>query len=347
MSTLAIEQQSVIANVAEFCASQGINPDDLEIGARDFGGNNQGFVLHSGDQKFFLKRYFQGGVGSRDRLASEWAFLDYALHCQVRTVPRPVWRDPNGLFGVYEYVAGRKLTPGEINGNHVAQFARFFGALNGEHRETGVAQLIRASDGCSSIDENVEGVKRRLEQLAGIDPQKTVNRAALELVAKLESQLRQSVERLPAPSKSVRYQLERGEHCVSPSDFGFHNALLRADGQLCFIDFEYAGWDDPAKMIADLFCQPEIPIPFEHFDRFATTCLHSGFANREVIIERAQALLPIVEIKWCCIMLNEFLSDSVERRRFADPERDEVIHREMQLEKIKRYLTQSKSVAIQ
>src|SRR5258708_29751946 len=41
--------------------------------------------------------------------------------------------------------------------------------------------------------------------------------------------------------------------------FGFHNALLRPSQELCFLDFEYAGHDDPAKMVGDFFSQPAIP----------------------------------------------------------------------------------------
>ena len=37
----------------------------------------------------------------------------------------------------------------------------------------------------------------------------------------------------------------------SPSDFGFHNALLKDNGKLCFLDFEYFGRDDPVKLMAD------------------------------------------------------------------------------------------------
>ena len=34
---------------------------------------------------------------------------------------------------------------------------------------------------------------------------------------------------------------------LSPSDFGFHNALRTPAGTMVFLDFEYFGWDDPAK----------------------------------------------------------------------------------------------------
>ena len=42
----------------------------------------------------------------------------------------------------------------------------------------------------------------------------------------------------------------------SPSDFGFHNTILEDDGDLKFLDFEYFGRDDPAKLMADFIWHP-------------------------------------------------------------------------------------------
>src|SRR4029077_9202981 len=50
---------------------------------------------------------------------------------------------------------------------------------------------------------------------------------------------------------------------LSPSDFGFHNALVDG-GRVGFVDFEYAGRDDPAKLIGDFFNQVERPVPLRH-----------------------------------------------------------------------------------
>ena len=54
------------------------------------------------------------------------------------------------------------------------------------------------------------------------------------------------------------------EKIISPSDIGFHNILYK-DNKLFFIDFEYAGWDDCFKMIADLVLQPEGCLDSEFF----------------------------------------------------------------------------------
>jgi hypothetical protein len=106
------------------------------------------------------------------------------------------------------------------------------------------------------------------------------------------------------------------EHRVlSPSDFGFHNALKDEAGKLWFFDFEYAGWDDPAKLLCDFFCQPQVPVSIEHADRFLETLQMA--VGDEDLPARYKMLLPLHAAKWACILLNEFLKPDAERRRFA------------------------------
>ena len=53
-------------------------------------------------------------------------------------------------------------------------------------------------------------------------------------------------------------KIAQNETIISPSDFGFHNMLI---GKKCsFLDFEYAGIDDAAKLICDFICQPDLQL---------------------------------------------------------------------------------------
>jgi hypothetical protein len=105
--------------------------------------------------------------------------------------------------------------------------------------------------------------------------------------------------------------------CVSPSDFGFHNALLADEGRLGFFDFEYAGWDDPAKLLCDFFCQPAVPAPIDCWPQFLD--LTASLVGDTQIERQRQALLfPLYQVKWCCILLNEFQSTGRKRREFAE-----------------------------
>ena len=46
---------------------------------------------------------------------------------------------------------------------------------------------------------------------------------------------------------------------LSPSDVGIHNTM-EYEGKLTFLDFEYAGYDDLAKLTNDWVLQPEFPL---------------------------------------------------------------------------------------
>lgn len=118
---------------------------------------------------------------------------------------------------------------------------------------------------------------------------------------------------------------------LSPSDFGFHNTLRKSDGSLCFLDFEFFGQDDPAKLLSDMLLHPAMrPSPSQK-DR-----LVSGFTGfREADAEfpvRFHAIYPLCGVKWCCIALNEFVpSDNSRRLEAVDPAtpRSEVLERQL------------------
>jgi len=59
-------------------------------------------------------------------------------------------------------------------------------------------------------------------------------------------------------------------------------------------------------------------------------------ANGDALRARAWLLLPVFQIKWCCIMLNDFLPNEALRRRFADADFDEAHRKAVQLDKARR-----------
>src|SRR5947209_3697626 len=106
--------------------------------------------------------------------------------------------------------------------------------------------------------------RNRIERVRKIVPESSRHEAAIafvhERLAPAWAVLRRETERAVAEMDRTLAQSER---CISPSDFGFHNTIRSEDGRLRFFDFEYAGWDDPAKTVCDFFCQPAVPIPNE------------------------------------------------------------------------------------
>jgi hypothetical protein len=169
-------------------------------------------------------------------------------------------------------------------------------------------------------------------------PSTPADREAVSLVGDLRrdwQRVRRDVE--AGQGDGLAIALPPEQRCVSPSDFGFHNALIRPDGSLCFLDFEYAGWDDPAKMVADFFCQPAVAVAMRHFDEFLRAAV-SYTGDGQALQARTRALLPVIQIKWCCIMLNQFIPDAAKRRSFANPEADMEQSKRRQIEKVRAVL---------
>ena len=157
--------------------------------------------------------------------------------------------------------------------------------------------------------------------MTSIFPVSPVDHEALEFVqAGLVPAYEQVTERILAVLANeligADTELLPKERVISPSDFGFHNALRRQDGKIVFLDFEYAGWDDPAKLTGDFFSQVAVPVPLAFKDEVFTT-VAGILPDREAALRRMHLLLPLYRIKWCCIILNHFLPVDSGRRDFA------------------------------
>jgi hypothetical protein len=342
---LNAEVEAALAPISALVAGAGIDTAGLRVDAFTGGGNNRVFTVHAGRRKLLAKRYFRHAADPRDRLGTEFRFLEYAQACGIDCIPAPVAFDDRAGIGLYEFIEGRRLPAESIEGRHVDAAAAFFLALNRAPRPAQAGQLPDASEACFSLAGHLAMVDARIARLASIDSDTATAQDARRFAATLEHAWRGTRSQLlsgaaAAGIASPGEALPTALRCLSPSDFGFHNALSRPDGTLCFLDFEYAGWDDPAKMIGDFFAHPAVPVAREHYERFVERTLSFAAAPADVaaLAARARLLEPLFRIKWCCIMLNEFLPASAQRRRFADPGTDPEDARRAQLAKAARHL---------
>ena len=212
---------------------------------------------------------------------------------------------------------GRKLRAGEVDHAAVNQALEFILELNQSRKFAATQVLLPASEACFSGAAHLERLDRRVARLELMDGGTAIDREALEFVrGRLQPAWQEARARLCHDYGDLERPLQPQESVLSPSDFGFHNALLGPEGGLRFIDFEYAGWDDPAKLICDFFCQPQTPVPLEFWGYFVGGLL-DGLKLDGGLAPRARRLLPAFQIKWCCIMLNEFGPADQARRDFA------------------------------
>lgn len=285
------------------------------------GGNNQVFRLELPTRTLLLKCYFHHAHDPRDRLSAEFAFARFAWAQGLRCLPEALAADPLHHLGLYEFVTGRMPQPEDLNADRLAEALTFYLELNRHKLHPTAALLPSASEACFTLAEHLARVEARIAHLHHLETPTVVDAAAAAFVrgplATQWQQLATYVQQTAATyGLDLTEPLAQADRCLSPSDFGFHNAVLAADNRLRFIDFEYAGWDDPAKLVGDFFCQPAVPVPLHFFAAFAEQVAQPMHEPR---IQRARIglLLPVYQLKWCCIMLNDFLPVGSARRRFA------------------------------
>ena len=299
-------------------------------------GNNRVYTLHYDGESLILKWYFHDDADTRDRMGVEYAFLEHAWDMGLRCIPQPLGKDQTTHLALYEFVEGYKLEADQLDEAVMRQAAQFLALINSPQSRAAATALPEASEACFSVAAHFAMVDARLARLESMPVESDVDLAAAEFVRRLAANWNGTKARLlegcTTLGLSPEAALPAGERCLSPSDFGFHNAFVRPDRSLCFIDFEYAGWDDPAKAVGDFFSHPAVAVPRDQFEQFIAQAF-APFENAHEMAARVRLLEPIFQVKWCCIILNEFLPAAARRRNFANPVANTIARKQSQLGK--------------
>ena len=262
-----------------------------------------------------LKSYFHSEADPRDRLAHEAGFTAFAVDRGLPQVPRLLGQDRARRIALFSFVEGRMLEPSEVDAARVGETIDFFVSLN-RHRDSDIAAALPlGSEACLCTLEHLALTDGRIRGLDAIgDP---------AAAAFIEGELKPRWAALHMPMAKRDDAMAPAPRCLSPSDFGFHNALLdHATDRLVFHDFEYAGWDDPAKVLGDFYHQPRRPAPRDTLDAFLAATADVLDLDAEAR-DRIRRLLPVYAFKWACIVLGPLLPAAAERRRFAgEPDPD-------------------------
>lgn len=315
LSAQAKEQITAIVNAHEGSAD---SAGTLLVQSCPGGGNNRAFRVSRRQREYLVKWYFSSPNDRRDRLGAEWSFTTFAWNHGIRAVPQPIGCAPAERLTVLEFIHGRRLTDHEISGTRVAEAGRFLANLQAFRDEPAARQLPIASEACFSYAEQVQCVMSRVERLverpdgeSDSSIHRFVHDELLPAAHLTVEGLRTAVGRRGEPWD---VPIPAHARIVSPSDFGFHNALCDEQGTLRFLDFEYAGWDDPAKTVCDFFLQVAVPVARKYWQELVGQL---EAAVGQPVHPRAELLFPLYHVKWCCILLNPWLRAGHERVRFS------------------------------
>jgi hypothetical protein len=268
--------------------------------ARQMGAANRHgvFLLQRGDRRAVLKLHESPVAGRRDAFAHEALMHSFYADEARDAVPRLLAQDVESRALIFDYVQGAPVSGAVAGKEDIQRMANFL-------LETNRADILdrakrwrvpAASESGFSATEHWHCAMSRLDALLALTATDAATSAMQEFVR---------FEVRPALDAAKPLDGEVAMPCLSPSDFGFHNVIRRADGSFCFLDFEHAGWDDPAKLVADFVLQPESPLSAEQQKVFLMKL--NFIAPFDADLERRlTSILPVQKVKWTGIILNVF-----------------------------------------
>jgi hypothetical protein len=265
-------------------------------------------VVTETNQVYALKNYPDLLIDPRNRLQTE------VKSCQLledyHLTPKVFSYDVDLNIALFEWIDGVDLQ--DVEEEHIDQALDFIKKL----QELDVPNFLQpASEACTSAYQLFSQIEKRLKKLEPVE-----NKLLQYFLKNVFKQLYQDVKKWSMqqwPVNNLRKILPQTKQTLSPSDFGFHNSVLRNNGALCFLDLEYFGWDDPVKLIADFIWHPAMTLNDDHKKMWVENSFLI-FKNTEEIKQRFHAAWPLYGLRWAMILLNEFRKDGWEKKIHVD-----------------------------
>jgi hypothetical protein len=308
------------------------------------GRNSKVFLIEtSKDQSFIAKVYHRNKADNRDRLAVEFNSLNFLWLNGFRDIPKPVNADQKNGFAIYELVEGEKINPVDVTLPDIDTAVDFLVRLEKLKTKPEADLLPPASDAFFSFEAITAHIHHRFDRLNDTPIDGILGKELFDFLHQELSPFFEQIKGwLPKKAAEIGLPMDRelpiSERLLSSSDYGFHNALRQQEGAIVFMDFEYFGWDDPAKTIVDFILHPAMKFGNDLKQRFATGVL-SSFTQFKNLRERVHCVYPLFGVKWCLILLNEFVPADLARRNFARSSSSDIKkRRRQQLSKAKNML---------
>lgn len=320
MTIFLTTDNQTIASV-EALAARMLDQPDIRAQRLGRGANSRVFLLEDrgNARKYVGKFYFRHPADPRDRLEAEFTGFSFLWAQGITDIPRPVAVNREESCAIYDFVEGDKILPEEITGQDIARAVDFLGRLKDLNKTARSHAIAPASDACFSIKSIIANIEGRLSRLVNLDGQEYA-----ELISFLQDDFKPLFNTLTLWSR--QYCVDKGiafdeelpweERTLSPSDFGFHNAVRTPGGRIVFFDFEYFGWDDPAKTAVDFLWHPAMSLREPLKNEFVRRMIDI-FGKNKRLAERVALVYPLFGLKWCTIFLNEFVPNDFSRRAYA------------------------------
>ena len=203
-------------------------------------------------------------------------------------------------FGVYEWINGDPIK--NPSKNDINQAIIFLKKLHENRNSNFFKNFQNASASCFSGKDIENQLYKRLKSFEKVNNNNLQHFLKNDFSKNLEIMLAKA-------KKNKNYfnsKIINDYKTLSPSDFGFHNALKKKDGNIYFIDFEFFGIDDPSKLISDFYFHPGMDLDLNLKKYWLKNVIK---IYDKAILDRLKYFMPLYGMCWILIILNDFKHD--------------------------------------
>jgi hypothetical protein len=306
------------------------------------GRNSRVYRVTAAGRTYALKQYPSRSDDLRDRLGTEAAALELMQRHRIDGIPRILAVDAERGFALLSWLDGTPVT--EVGESDVSAAAAFLAALHALRKTDEFPPDRLASEACLSAIELIRQIDSRLARLqalpaAEVDLQRFLSQSFASAFEGMTAQLRGSQQ---FHGIDLAAELPPDKRSLVPSDFGFHNSLRTSDGSLVFFDFEYFGWDDPAKLTADVMLHPGTVLAPD-LGRSFRAAAERLYSDDPWFRRRLAAYYPLFGLRWVLILLNDFVPSHWRRREHAGAAEGWEAAKRRQLSKAQEFLARVRS----
>lgn len=290
-----------------------VHIDDNALSMVSNGVNGNKFKIYIDKKKFFLKIYPNDEFNRHDRIKSELSFINFLKLNNLNNFPEIISHNRKENWIIFDWIEGTKIK--NVSRREVKNLIDFLIDIQSFKIKEKSLLLPIASEACFSLVDHQSLIYQKAKNtLSKIQLFKNIDK---DLIKTINTKFSIMLNLLREIKNDYYYKkefwenkLNSSQRCISPSDVGFHNILNSSD-KFIFFDFEFAGIDDPCKLIVDLIIQPDYPIPFKY--TYLIKDLINLYKNKIPFLEiRLKIIFQLYQIKWFCIILNPIIKNAID-----------------------------------
>ncbi|WP_320677696.1 phosphotransferase [Prochlorococcus sp. MIT 1300] len=261
---------------------------DYKIEAVGNGNNSNVYHVKTEGKDYAFKVYPNKGDDQRPRLTTEVNVLRLIRYNGIYKVPKPLSWNTKENWALFSWIDGTR--PLKLSCSDWSEFFGFIKSIQNLENPDKIP-VNAASESCNTYKEHLDLIETRL-----IDCKKYL---IMKSYKKCEGIVNGLINQLNAIGLITSNCFINDIRILSPSDIGIHNMLRTSDG-LNYIDFEYAGWDDPYKLLADCILQPNQII--KQKDVHQMIKIASNAMNIQFDGSNLKIFVSLYRIKWVTII---------------------------------------------